>query len=111
MTNSPSTNNSSQSNTSNTGDINSIYHPLHFRQNDHPGLILNSKKLTRSKKYSTWKRSMMITLNARNKIKLVNGEYEEPVVNSSLRSLWERANDMDGSTAKSTQSSASHASE
>ncbi|GKC23062.1 retrovirus-related pol polyprotein from transposon TNT 1-94, partial [Tanacetum coccineum] len=38
--------------------------------------------------------SMMIALNARNKLKLVNGEYEEPAANSPLRFLWERANDM-----------------
>ncbi|GKE85580.1 cysteine-rich receptor-like protein kinase 8, partial [Tanacetum coccineum] len=62
--------------------------------NDHQGLILISKKLTGLENYSTWKRSMMIALNARNKLKLMNGEYEEHVVNSLLRSLWERANDM-----------------
>ena len=37
---------------------------------------------------------MMIALNARNKLKLINGEFEEPPGNSSIRSLWERANDM-----------------
>ena len=37
---------------------------------------------------------MMIALNARNKLSLVNGELEEPPVNSPIRSLWERANDM-----------------
>lgn len=34
---------------------------------------------------------MMITLNARNKLKLVNGEYVEPAATSPLRSLWEKA--------------------
>ncbi|GKA76543.1 cysteine-rich receptor-like protein kinase 8 [Tanacetum coccineum] len=94
MTISPSTSNSSNSNNTNTDGINSIHHLLYFHQNDHPGLILILKKLTGSENYSTWKRSMMIALNARNKLKLVNGEYEEPVVNSPLRSLWEKANDM-----------------
>ncbi|GKA93563.1 hypothetical protein Tco_0815549 [Tanacetum coccineum] len=37
---------------------------------------------------------MMIALNAREKLKLLNGEYEEPALNSPIRSLWERANDM-----------------
>ena len=37
---------------------------------------------------------MMIALNARNKLKLINGEFFEPGVNSPLRSLWEIANDM-----------------
>ena len=26
-------------------DINSVFHPLHFHQNDHPGLIIIDKKL------------------------------------------------------------------
>jgi hypothetical protein len=56
--------------------------------------MLISKKLTGSENYSTWKRSMMIALNARNKLKLVNGEYEEPATTSPLKSHWERANDM-----------------
>ena len=37
---------------------------------------------------------MMIALNARNKLKLITGEFEEPLSTSPLRSLWERANDM-----------------
>ncbi|GJY74958.1 ribonuclease H-like domain-containing protein, partial [Tanacetum coccineum] len=39
-------------------------------------------------------RSMMIALNARNKLKLINGEFEEPALKSEIRSMWEIANDM-----------------
>lgn len=86
----------SHSNTMNTdsNDINSIHHPLYFHQNDHPGLVLISKKLTGSETYSSWKRSMMIALNARNKLKLINGSFPEPSGDSQIRSLWERAKDM-----------------
>nr|GEZ49066.1 cysteine-rich RLK (receptor-like protein kinase) 8 [Tanacetum cinerariifolium] len=94
MAPSRSTNNPSSSNNLNTNDVNSVHQPLYFYQNDHPGLILISKKLTGSENYNTWKRSMMIALNAINKSKLINGEFEEPAINSSLISLWERANDM-----------------
>ncbi|GJT44894.1 cysteine-rich receptor-like protein kinase 8 [Tanacetum coccineum] len=93
MTNSTNSPPSSQSNT-NIYDINSIHHPLYFHQNDHPGLVLISKKLTRSENYSTWRRSMMIALNAKNKLKLINGDFEESSSNSEIRSLWERPNDM-----------------
>ncbi|GJW59835.1 cysteine-rich receptor-like protein kinase 8, partial [Tanacetum coccineum] len=93
MTNSTNSPPSSQSNT-NIYDINSIHHPLYFHQNDHPGLVLISKKLTGSENYITWRRSMMIALNARNKLKLINGDFEEPLSNSEIRSLCERANDM-----------------
>ncbi|GKA74355.1 cysteine-rich receptor-like protein kinase 8 [Tanacetum coccineum] len=78
----------------NTTDINSIHHPLCFHQNDHPGLVLISMELNGLENYSTWRRSIMIALNARNKLKLINGEFEEPPNSSEIRSLWERANDM-----------------
>ncbi|GJZ66814.1 retrovirus-related pol polyprotein from transposon TNT 1-94 [Tanacetum coccineum] len=69
--------NPSTSNPNNNDDINSVHHPLFFHQNDHPGLILISKKLIGSNNYSSWKRSMMIALSERNKLKLINGEFEE----------------------------------
>lgn len=75
-------------------DVNSMNHPLHFHPNDHPGLILIAKRLTGSENYSTWKRSMMIALGARNKLKIINGEYKEPENDSNLKPLWDRANDM-----------------
>ncbi|GKA36964.1 cysteine-rich receptor-like protein kinase 8 [Tanacetum coccineum] len=65
-------------------DPNSPNHPLFLHQNDHPSLILISKKLTGSDKYGSWKRSMMIALNDKNKLKLVTGEYEEPAISNSL---------------------------
>ncbi|GJW90562.1 cysteine-rich receptor-like protein kinase 8 [Tanacetum coccineum] len=77
-----------------TIDINSPNHPLYLHPNDHPGLILISKKLTSSENYSSWKRSMMIALNAKNKLKIVTGELIEPNVDSDERALWERTNDM-----------------
>ncbi|XP_071738937.1 uncharacterized protein [Rutidosis leptorrhynchoides] len=78
----------------NTTDTNSNNHPLYFHQNDHPGLILISKKLTGSENYGSWKRSMMIALNEKNKLKIVTKEYSEPSRDSNLRPLWERNNDM-----------------
>ncbi|GJV99968.1 cysteine-rich receptor-like protein kinase 8 [Tanacetum coccineum] len=96
MTNNTNLSNSSQStsNTVNNDDINSVHHPLFFHQNDHPGLVLNSKKLTGSNNYSSWKRLMMIALSARKKLKLINEEFEEPTVELPIRPFLERANDM-----------------
>ena len=37
---------------------------------------------------------MMIALNAKNKLKIITKEYQEPDNESSLRALWERNNDM-----------------
>ncbi|GJY23174.1 hypothetical protein Tco_0396832 [Tanacetum coccineum] len=38
--------------------------------------------------------SVMIALNAKNKMKLVSGEFREPTMESDLRAIWERNNDM-----------------
>ncbi|GJT31278.1 cysteine-rich receptor-like protein kinase 8 [Tanacetum coccineum] len=75
-------------------NTNSPNHPLFLHQNDHPGLILISKKLLRSENYSSWRRSMKIALNAKNKLKIITKQYPEPNDTSPLRALWERNNDM-----------------
>ena len=79
---------------SETSDEITFNHPLYLHQNDHPGLILISKKLTGSDNYASWKRSMVIALNAKNKLKIITGEFEEPGATSNQRALWERTNDM-----------------
>jgi hypothetical protein len=75
-------------------DINSPHHPLYFHPNDHSGMLLIAKKLTGSDNYGSWKRSILIALSDKNKLKLITGEYEEPFADSDLRAYWERANDM-----------------
>nr|GEZ67378.1 cysteine-rich RLK (receptor-like protein kinase) 8 [Tanacetum cinerariifolium] len=61
--------------------------PLFLYQTDHPGLILISKKLTGLDNYSSWKRSIMIALNAKNKMKLVTGAFPKPSVESESRPI------------------------
>lgn len=80
--------------TSTQENVDSIHHPLYPHSNDHPGLVLISKKLTGSMNFSTWKRSMMIALGAKNKLKIINGSFTEPATNSLIRLHWERTNDM-----------------
>nr|GEW69458.1 UBN2_3 domain-containing protein [Tanacetum cinerariifolium] len=86
-------NNSNPKNTTTSEEITSN-HPLYLHQTDHPGLILISKKLTGSDNYSSLKRSLMIALNAKNKMRIITGEFAEPNRDSELRALWERNNDM-----------------
>ncbi|GJT04378.1 cysteine-rich receptor-like protein kinase 8 [Tanacetum coccineum] len=78
----------------NDDDPNSPNHPLFLHQHDYPSLVLILKKLTRSDNYGSWKRSMMIAFDAKNKLKLVTGEFEQPTANSIHRALWEITNDM-----------------
>ncbi|GKD73217.1 cysteine-rich receptor-like protein kinase 8, partial [Tanacetum coccineum] len=70
-------------------DINSPNHSLYLHPNDHPGLILILKKLVGSENYSSWKRSMMIALNAKNKLKIVTDKISNNLnfVNSAS-ALW-----------------------
>ncbi|XP_071740316.1 uncharacterized protein [Rutidosis leptorrhynchoides] len=75
-------------------DTNSPTHPLFLHQQDHPGLVLISKKLTGSENYSSWRRSMTIALNAKNKLQIVTGELTAPAATSNNRALWDRTNDM-----------------
>ncbi|XP_071694259.1 uncharacterized protein [Rutidosis leptorrhynchoides] len=81
-------------NQTNNEDTNSPNHPLFLHQHDHPGLILITKKLTRSENYTTWRRSMTIALNAKNKLQIVTGDYAEPDANSRNKAPWDRTNDM-----------------
>ncbi|GKC18980.1 cysteine-rich receptor-like protein kinase 8, partial [Tanacetum coccineum] len=66
-------------------DPNLPNHPLYLHQNDHLGLVLISKKLTRSDNYRSWKRSMMIALNAKNKLKIISNSLN--FLNTTA-SLW-----------------------
>nr|GEU64097.1 cysteine-rich RLK (receptor-like protein kinase) 8 [Tanacetum cinerariifolium] len=85
--------NSTNINTTENDEISSN-HPLFLHQTDHPGLLLKSKKLTGSNNYSSWKISVMIARNAKNKMKLVNGKFLEPRMESNLRAIWEQNNDL-----------------
>ncbi|GKC47769.1 cysteine-rich receptor-like protein kinase 8 [Tanacetum coccineum] len=94
MTTTGDTTSSSSNQNGTINDINSANHPLYFHPQDHPGMILISKKLIGSENYSHWKRSTIIALIARNKLRLITGDFEEPKISSPIRSYWERANDM-----------------
>nr|GEV08071.1 UBN2_3 domain-containing protein [Tanacetum cinerariifolium] len=72
---------SSTNSTMDDDDVNSPNHPLFLHQQDHPGLVLISKKLTRSDNYGSWKRSMMIALNTKNKMKIINGNLQNQRIN------------------------------
>ncbi|GJY37834.1 cysteine-rich receptor-like protein kinase 8 [Tanacetum coccineum] len=88
------TNPSSSTSPDTLDDINSSHHPLYFHPQDHPGMILISKKLTCSENYSTWKRPMMIALSARNKLKLVNDQISNNLnFVHTAHSLWHQLHD------------------
>ncbi|GKF91283.1 cysteine-rich receptor-like protein kinase 8, partial [Tanacetum coccineum] len=60
-------------------------HLLYLYQSDHPRLVLISKKLTRSDNYNSWKTSLMIALNAKNKMRIITGKFAQPNKDSDLK--------------------------
>ncbi|XP_074360828.1 uncharacterized protein LOC141701081 [Apium graveolens] len=72
--------------------VTSNLHPLYLSNNDHPGLVLISKKLIGTDKFGLW--SMTTVLSAKNKLGLVNGTLPKPNDDSPLKNQWERVNDM-----------------
>lgn len=67
---------------------------LFLHNNDHPGLVLISKKLTGTENFGPWKRSMQIALSAKNKLFIVDGTFPKPVEGSSIKAQYDRVNDM-----------------
>lgn len=55
--------------------VNSNNDPLFLQNNDLPGIILIAKKLTKTKNFDPWRRSMQVALNAKNKFVIVNGDF------------------------------------
>ncbi|GKC65058.1 cysteine-rich receptor-like protein kinase 8 [Tanacetum coccineum] len=77
-----------------TNDTITPDHLLFLLPTNHPGLVLISKKLTGLDNYTSWRRSIMIALNAKNKMKIINKDFVELDITSLIRALWERNNDM-----------------
>lgn len=69
-------------------------HPLFLHNNDQPGMILISNKLLGSENYSSWKRSIQISLSANNRLVIVTGEFSPPSEESALFAHRKRVNDM-----------------
>lgn len=76
----------------NNSDSNNAY-SLHH--SDHPGMILVSKSLD-GDNYSTWRRAMIISLNAKSKIGFVDGTLKAPSAKTKPEdyAAWKKCNDM-----------------
>ncbi|XP_060960921.1 uncharacterized protein LOC133031442 [Cannabis sativa] len=73
-------------------NANDLSNPYFLSNCDNPGVVLVPKILTGSKNYSTWRRSMMIALVARNKVKFVNGKLPQPDEDTENYDSWCRCN-------------------
>ncbi|XP_062114297.1 uncharacterized protein LOC133825357 [Humulus lupulus] len=68
--------------------------PYFLAHSDHPGVCLVPKILTGGENYSSWKRSMMISLLAKNKVKFVNGKLPQPDPGDDDYDAWFQCNSM-----------------
>ncbi|XP_023634705.1 uncharacterized protein LOC111829568 [Capsella rubella] len=68
--------------------------PYHVNNNDHAGLILVSDRLTNAADFHSWKRSVMMGLNIRNKLGFVDGSIPKPAENHRDYGAWTRCNDI-----------------
>ncbi|XP_060958209.1 uncharacterized protein LOC133030019 [Cannabis sativa] len=66
--------------------------PYYLSHIDHPSAMLVAKVLTGSENYGSWKRSMMVALAARNKMKFVDGRLPKPDEEDEDHESWCRFN-------------------
>ncbi|KAL2900141.1 Retrovirus-related Pol polyprotein from transposon RE1 [Bienertia sinuspersici] len=67
--------------------------PYYLHPSDSPGMKLVSDKFSGSN-FSDWKRSMMLSLSAKNKLGFIDGSIVKPSVNDPLYKSWSRCNSM-----------------
>ncbi|MCI44911.1 receptor-like serine/threonine kinase, partial [Trifolium medium] len=66
--------------------------PFFITNQDNPGIVLVSHPLLGESNYSTWRRAMMIALNAKNKFGFVDGSIPPPQIGEPLHQAWFRNN-------------------
>ncbi|KAI3729444.1 hypothetical protein L6452_18102 [Arctium lappa] len=83
----------SSSNNSSIAVIEDRSHSYFLHYSDSPGMILVSQPLE-GDNYSTWSRSMMISLFVKNKTRFIDGYLAKPVSDLVLQNAWIRCNNM-----------------
>lgn len=67
--------------------------PLYIHPSDHPELILVPKVLDGTN-YAMWRRSMLVSLSAKNKLGFIKGTIPTPSEADAKHPAWQRCNDM-----------------
>lgn len=83
-----------RSNSETRSQVDLYENPFYLHSNDHAGLILVSDRLTSGADFHSWKRSVRLALNVRNKLGFVNGTISKPSENDPTFGSWSRCNDM-----------------
>ncbi|XP_016494738.1 uncharacterized protein LOC107813929 [Nicotiana tabacum] len=67
--------------------------PLYLQSSDVPGVSLVPVPFS-GNGFWGWKRSMIVSLSARNKIAFIDGSYPKPTMTSPYYKQWDRCNNM-----------------
>ena len=67
--------------------------PLFIHASDHPGMMLVPKILD-GPNYAIWRRSMLVSLSAKNKLGFIKGTIPTPNETDATYQIWQRCNDM-----------------
>lgn len=68
--------------------------PYFLHSSDHAGLILVSDRLETGADFQSWRRSICMALNVRNKLGFIDGTISKPSDNHRDSGSWSRCNDM-----------------
>ncbi|XP_019085232.1 PREDICTED: uncharacterized protein LOC109126295 [Camelina sativa] len=68
--------------------------PYYLNSNDHAGLVLVSDRLSTASDFPSWRRSMLMALNVRNKLGFINGTISKSLESHRDFGTWSRCNDI-----------------
>ncbi|XP_024005273.1 uncharacterized protein LOC112082191 [Eutrema salsugineum] len=68
--------------------------PYFLHSSDHAGLVLVSDRLTTEAEFHSWRRSVQMALNVRNKLGFIDGTIPKPNEGHRDSGSWSRCNDM-----------------
>lgn len=68
--------------------------PYYLHNTDHAGLKLVTDRLTSGADFHSWRRSVRMALNVRNKLGFIDGTIRKPPSDSRDSGSWSRCNDM-----------------
>ena len=74
--------------------IDQYENPFFLHNNDHAGLQLVTDRLSSGADFHSWKRSVRMALNVRNKLGFIDGTIPKPPDESRTSGSWSRCNDM-----------------
>ena len=68
--------------------------PYYLHATDHAGLVLLTDRLSSGSEFHSWRRSVRMALNVRNKLGFIDGTIPKSPLNHRDSGSWSRCNDM-----------------